>query len=124
MVNDQEYNKKFAERFKYIRTKNGYTQQQMANLFNVTRPCICYWENGKRVPDYLKLVEICRFFDISSDYLLGVSDADTKIFKENNKNYNSNDFIDISRLSDEYKRQIRDYFSYLLEKQMREEAKK
>ena len=110
-------NEQFAKRFKELRVKSGYTQQQLANLFKVTRPCICYWETAKRVTDYTKLVEICKFFNVSSDYMLGVSEIRTINLNEGKQNYAMEDCLDISRLSEESKRQMKDYFDYLLAKQ-------
>ena len=114
---DSKTNVKFAQRFKELRIKSGYTQQQLANLFRVTRPCICYWETAKRVPDYTKLVEICKFFNVSSDYMLGVSDIRTINMREGKMVYNVEDYLDMSLLSDEYKRQLKDFYNYLLDKQ-------
>ncbi len=112
-----EGNRIFAQRFKQLRIKGGYTQQQMANLFNVTRPCICYWENGKRVPDFFKLVEICRFFGVASDYLLGVTDTPKPIFKEDNVDYRADNYIDLTTLTEESRADIRKYYELLLFKQ-------
>ena len=114
---DSKTNVKFAQRFKELRIKSGYTQQQLANLFKVTRPCICYWETAKRVPDYTKLVEICKFFNVSSDYMLVVSDIRTINMNEGKMVYNIDDYLDMSVLSDEYKRQLKDYYNFLLDKQ-------
>ncbi len=107
----------FAERFKALRTDGGYTQQEIANLFNVTRACICYWESGKRVPDYVNLVEICKFFRVSSDYMLGVSDVRRSNIVEDGSEYKTNNILDISRLTEDHKRELRDYYNYLLKKQ-------
>lgn len=107
----------FAERFKALRTDGGYTQQEIANLFNVTRACICYWESGKRVPDYINLVEICKFFRVSSDYMLGVSDVRRSNIVEDGSEYKTNNILDISRLTEDHKRELRDYYNYLLKKQ-------
>lgn len=107
----------FAERFKALRTDGGYTQQEIANLFNVTRACICYWESGKRVPDYVNLVEICKFFRVSSDYMLGVSDVRRSNIAEDGSEYKTNNILDMSRLTEDHKRELRDYYNYLLKKQ-------
>ena len=104
-------NEQFAKRFKELRVKSGYTQQQLANLFKVTRPCICYWETAKRVPDYTKLVEICKFFNVSSDYMLGVSEIRTINLNEGKQNYDTDNYLDMSQLSEESKRQLKDYYN-------------
>ena len=65
MIND------FCERLKEIRTKNKITLRQLAKALNVNFSTISRWENGEITPsiDYLK--QICDYFDISADYLLG-----------------------------------------------------
>ncbi len=113
-------NQIFAERFKELRVNSGYTQQQLANLFNVTRPCICYWETGKRVPDYTKLIEICRFFKVSSDYLLGFTNNKKPNLNEKRHEYNSDNYLDISKLSEKYKHEIKEFYEYLSYKQEKE----
>mgnify|MGYP000432258580 CR=1 FL=1 len=115
-------NEQFAKRFKELRVKSGYTQQQLANLFKVTRPCICYWKTAKRVPDYTKLVEICKFFNVSSDYMLGVSEIRTINLNEGKQNYDTDNYLDMSQLSEESKRQLKDYYNFLLAKQAKCEA--
>ncbi len=114
------YNEIFAQRFKALRVNNGYTQQQFANLFNVTRSCICYWETGKRLPEHPKICDICAFFNVSSDYLLGFSDVSPSKVSESKTSYNADDYLDIRKLSSENKRQIKDFYKYLEEKQKRE----
>ena len=115
-------NQIFAERFKELRVNSGYTQQQLANLFNVTRPCICYWETGKRVPDYTKLIEICRFFKVSSDYLLGFTNNKKPNLNDKRYEYNSDDIIDISKFSEKYKREIKEFVEYMSYKQEKDKS--
>lgn len=113
----------FSKRFKLLRAKSGYTQQQMANLFNVTRACICYWESGKRVPDYVNLVELCKFFNVSSDYMLGVSDTRSTGLEDDKAEYSTDNYLDMSKLTDEHKRELINYYKYLLNKQSDENKK-
>ncbi len=116
----EKCNEKFAKRFKELRIESGYTQQQIANLFNVTRPCICYWETGKRVPDYLNLAELAKFFGVSTDYLLGLSDKKISYFNE--EKHDNSEYLDISVLSVDNKRQITDFYNFLLEKQAKNDS--
>ena len=105
----------FSERFKQLRIKNGYTQQQMANLFNVTRPCICYWENGKRVPDFLKLADICKFFNVSSDYLLNITNDPKPKIKQEATVYCVDDrHIDFTLLTKESAKKLIEVYDYLI----------
>lgn len=110
-------NKVFAERFKQLRIKGGYTQQEIANRFNVTRPCICYWENGNRVPDFYKIIEICKFFNVTSDYLFGTTDNLRPKFMEDKIYYQGDSRIDLSRLTEESIKSLQDYYEFLLYRQ-------
>lgn len=114
----------FADRFKKLRIKSGYTQQQIANLFNVTRPCICYWENGKRVPDFIKLSEICRFFGVSSDYLLNITYDPTPKIKDRDVPYQKQEAkLDLSKLTEDSIKKLTEFYDYLIYKQNEDRKK-
>ena len=97
-------NEKFTQRLKALRLAKGITQQEIANLFNVTRPCICYWETGKRVPDYQTLIALGDFYDVSVDYLLGCSDTKKIILSEDGKQYETDRYIDLNMLEEDNKK--------------------
>lgn len=103
----------FMVRFKELRMLRGMTQGETAAVFGVTRPCICYWETGRRVPDFGKLMEICSFFDVSPDYLLGtdLEDGDYGPSDEVKQRY---DYINIGELDDNERQQVRGFVEYLL----------
>jgi transcriptional regulator with XRE-family HTH domain len=60
----------FATRLKKLRSRDGITQQQLANYLNVTRPTIAGYETKGKEPDYRTLLLIASYFDVSTDYLL------------------------------------------------------
>ena len=62
---------KFHERLKVLRKKEGFTQQEIADLLNVNRVRYTNWESGKREPTYENLSMLSCIFDVSIDYLLG-----------------------------------------------------
>lgn len=53
-----------------IRKDNGFTQEDFANKYNVTRQTVSNWENEKSYPDLLTLVKISDDFGISLDIML------------------------------------------------------
>ena len=64
--------KNFTEKLKDARTEKGLSQQQVAEAIGVTRSAYSNYEQGIREPDLNTLKKICMFFNISSDYLLGI----------------------------------------------------
>ena len=59
-----------GEKLEQLRHKNGYTQEQVAELLGVSRQAVGKWESGLAYPETEKLIEIGRLFDCSMDYLL------------------------------------------------------
>lgn len=59
-----------GEKIKDVRTKNKLSQEQFAELFNVTRQTVSNWENEKSYPDLETLVKISQHFGLATDDLL------------------------------------------------------
>ena len=57
---------------KEIRKKNGLTQQEFANKYNVTYQAVSKWENGKNIPDISILKQICDDYNIDMNNLLEI----------------------------------------------------
>lgn len=66
--------KKFAERLKELRTDRGLSIRELAKLVNLSFSAIAHWENEKRTPNAEAVVILAKFFEVTTDYLLGVSD--------------------------------------------------
>ncbi|SHH63392.1 DNA-binding transcriptional regulator, XRE-family HTH domain [Caloranaerobacter azorensis DSM 13643] len=65
---------KFAERLKLLREEKNLRQIDLAKILNISRQSVSNYENGVRFPnDELLLRRIAEFFDVSIDYLLGVT---------------------------------------------------
>lgn len=65
---------KFKDRFRELRIEKGATRQQLADDLFVSVRLISYWENGKRECNFDMLIKIAKYFSVSTDYLLGLSD--------------------------------------------------
>ena len=65
----------FRARLKFIRNHYKLTQDEMAKKLEV--PTITYrqWETGKRIPNIESLCNICKVFNVSADYMLGICDS-------------------------------------------------
>ena len=67
---------KFNENLKYLRKKEGLTQEELAEKLNVSRQSVTKWESGQSLPDIEKVKEIAYMFSVSVDTLIG--DIETK----------------------------------------------
>lgn len=64
----------FAERLKELRTEKGLSYMKLAELTGLSNGGLQKWENGSRVPNAEAVVILAKFFEVSSDYLLGLTD--------------------------------------------------
>lgn len=65
---------KFTDRFNEILAFSGIKQKDLAEACNLTRQTITDFKKGKAYPSLVTLFLICKKLDVSSDYLLGLSD--------------------------------------------------
>lgn len=69
-----ELKKQVGERLKQARKAAGYTQQQVANHLQILRQAYARFESGIFELNYEQMITLCKLFDCTSDYLLGLSD--------------------------------------------------
>lgn len=50
------------------------TQKQLASLLNTTDDSVFSWEKGRSQPPLETVRNICKIFEVSADYLLGLKD--------------------------------------------------
>ena len=65
---------KFKERLKELRSQKNMSQMELAKATGVSQSAIAKWELGKTEPTATAIVTLARFFDETTDYLLGVVD--------------------------------------------------
>lgn len=63
----------FGEKIKLLRENKDLSQQELGNVLNMTQRKISYMEHDKYEPSIGDLKAICRYFNVSADYLLGFS---------------------------------------------------
>lgn len=64
---------KYNERIKEIREDHLYTQQKVADLLNVGQRTYCDYESGKTRIPIDSMIKLARHYDVSMDYITGVS---------------------------------------------------
>lgn len=65
-----------SEKIRLSRKKKAMSQEELANLLNVSRQAVQKWESGASKPEIDKLVQISNLLDVSLDFLL--KDKDNK----------------------------------------------
>lgn len=64
----------FSERLRALREDRDLTQTEVAKAVNVTQRNISFYETGKNEPDIETIISLAKFFNVSTDYILGLSD--------------------------------------------------
>jgi len=62
-------------RLKEVREARGKKQQELASLLKVSQGTLSNWERGVHDPDNEMLFRLSKIFDVTTDYLLGLSDV-------------------------------------------------
>ena len=74
------YNKPFASRLRELIAKandNKITIQSVAKSIGITRQAVSQYYNGLTQPNAETIVKIAEYFNVSTDYLLGLTDNQT-----------------------------------------------
>ena len=69
----------FAERIKYMREDNDMKQKEIAALLNITQQQYSLYESGKRQMPADAIAKICKYYDVSADYIIGLIDEPRRI---------------------------------------------
>ena len=65
----------FHLRLKQLRQKQGLTQGELANILGLKPTAISNYESNRNEPSFDKLIALSKEFDVTCDYLLGISDS-------------------------------------------------
>lgn len=64
----------FSKRLQQLRKEANLRQIDLAKKLNTTQRRISHLESGKIEPDLTTLVSIANLFNVTLDYLVGISD--------------------------------------------------
>ena len=89
-----------GSRVRELRKAKGLTQQDLADMINVTKVSVCCYEKGTRTPNLDTFVDLINALDTTAAYLLGM---DNVVVAENEENYNK-----IGEIKDNAKEKIKE----------------
>lgn len=75
--------KEKPNRIKELRNQLGITQQQLADELNLSKSTIVSYELGKRKPNGIGIAKLEKFFNVSADYILGLTDNSKLSYSHN-----------------------------------------
>jgi len=67
----------FGQQIKKLRMLKNLSQVDLANKLNVTKQSVSNWENENIMPSVDMLIKIAKYFNVTTDYLLGLSEKHT-----------------------------------------------
>ena len=65
----------FSERLRDLRNERGISQKELANILFVSQQTVAKWETDRSTPNPEMISKIAQYFNVSSDYLIGMSDT-------------------------------------------------
>ncbi|WWR14698.1 helix-turn-helix transcriptional regulator [Lachnospiraceae bacterium JLR.KK008] len=71
-----------GNRIKMLRTENNMTQKELSSKLGLTPKMVSFYETSQRMPPIDIILKLVTIFDVSSDYLLGLTN--TNLYESNN----------------------------------------
>ena len=62
------------EKLKRLRKEKGVSQKVVATAIGVTLSAYSNYEQGLREPSNQILINLCKYYEVSADYLLGIEE--------------------------------------------------
>ena len=107
----------FNLRLKQLRQRHKLTQSELADILGLKPTAISNYESKRNEPSFDKLIALSNYFDVSCDYLLGISDAYLPVGGE----VLDKDIVDFfnlyQQLNTDSAQELKSYVQYLLYKQ-------
>lgn len=63
-----------GQRIKELRLEKQISQNKLAIAIGVDKRAVIFWEQGVNEPKASYIKKLAEFFDVSADYLLGITD--------------------------------------------------
>ncbi|MDI9509831.1 MAG: helix-turn-helix transcriptional regulator [Clostridiales bacterium] len=110
---------KFSARLKQLRLNNKLTQTELADILGLKATAISNYESSRNEPSFEKLILLSKYFDVSCDYLLGVTDSYLPVCGEVLDKEIVEFYDNYQKLNQENIDELNKYLHYLIYKQNR-----
>ena len=93
----------FGNRLKALRENHNLSQKEFANILNIANSTLSQYESDKRVPSDEVKIQIAKYFNVTTDYLLG---NETKNKEQNSQDKDEKDIAkSMKKLKEQLKEQ-------------------
>jgi transcriptional regulator with XRE-family HTH domain len=103
-----------GKRLRLLRTERELTQEELGKVLGVGKTTISQYESEVRKPDADMLKRIAQFFDVSVDYLLGLTEEKRPVKVETLAAHRTDD--PLKELPEEARRSLEEFKEYILRK--------
>ena len=70
--------KNYCQRLKDLREDHDYSQKKIAQILEISQQYYSQYELGKREFPIRHLIKLAKLYQVSTDYILGLSNDSTK----------------------------------------------
>ena len=76
-LNDLPDGNPFAKRFCMLMdtAEPRLSQEQLGKIIGVSKSAIAFYRDGRSQPDYSNLIKIAKYYNVTTDYLLGLTES-------------------------------------------------
>lgn len=110
-MNDKEL---ISYRLRMLRNKK-FTQSELAQRLGVTTASVSKYELGEVTPDIEKLKRYCYIFNVSLDYIVGLSENSNETIKPIEYTPDELELLELfKQLPDKYKYEVKGYIKGII----------
>lgn len=112
----------FPERLIELRKLHNLTQQELANLLNVSKQTVGSWERGRTEPSIPMINELANILDTTTDYLTGriSGSANPNVKSQTGDNIISHFRLNTANMDtediEELEEELNEYMEFLIQK--------
>lgn len=80
-----------SAKLKELREREGWSQDEVCQRLGIKRADYASYEAGRNEPRLAKLRELCKLYNVSADYLLGIDHSEQKATSNNTNKFSDED---------------------------------
>ncbi|WP_342762070.1 helix-turn-helix transcriptional regulator [Bacillus sp. BR3(2024)] len=105
----------FGTRLHTLRKEHKLRQEDMAKQLGIARTTYAMYEQGNREPDYNTLIKLATFFEVSIDYLLGMTEIRKAIDIKDPDLYQW--FKDINNATPQKREELKKFWEFIIQRE-------